>query len=68
MLAPIYYKNRAGIFASKDYDKAIETFTKIKDTYLNSLEAQEADKYMNRQNCKVEGKNKFLDKHGNRIS
>ena len=46
-LSPIYYK-KAGLayLAKKDFDKAISTFEMIKDKYLNSLEAQEADKYI----------------------
>ena len=47
MLAPIYYKKIGQVYLhEKDYDKAIEIFTKIKDAYLNSPEAQEADKYI----------------------
>ena len=47
MLSPIYY-NKAGLayLSVKNYDKAIETFQMIKDKYLNSLQGQEADKYI----------------------
>lgn len=47
MLSPIFYK-KAGLayLSSKNFDKAIETFTFIKETYINSPEAQEADKYI----------------------
>ena len=47
MLSPIYYK-KAGLayLHAQNYDKAIETFEKIKNTYLNSPEGQEADKYI----------------------
>ncbi|MDR1517958.1 MAG: tetratricopeptide repeat protein [Dysgonamonadaceae bacterium] len=51
MLSPIYLK-KAGLayLDAKNYDKAVELFTKIKDKYLNSLEAQEADKYIEEAN------------------
>jgi len=47
MLSPIYYK-KAGLayIHAQKYDKAIEIFEKIKNTYLNSPEGQEADKYI----------------------
>ena len=47
MLSPIYYK-KAGLayIHAQNFDKAIETFEKIKTTYLNSPEGQEADKYI----------------------
>ncbi len=47
MLSPIFYK-KAGLayLNAKNYDKAIETFTTIKDKYINSPEAQEADKFI----------------------
>lgn len=47
MLSPHFYK-KAGVayLSTNNYDKAIETFTKIKDKYINSPEAQEADKYI----------------------
>lgn len=47
MLTPIYYKKAGLAYLSQNkHDKAIEVFTKIKDEYLNSPEAQEADKYI----------------------
>lgn len=47
MLSPIYYK-KAGLayIHAQNFDKAIETFEKIKNTYINSPEGQEADKYI----------------------
>jgi tetratricopeptide (TPR) repeat protein len=47
MLSPIYYK-KAGVayLNGANYDKAIEMFTQIKENYINSPEAQEADKYI----------------------
>lgn len=47
MLTP-YFLKKAGLayLSSNNYDKAIETFTKIKDKYINSPEAQEADKFI----------------------
>ncbi len=47
MLSPIYYK-KAGLayLSAKNFDKAIETFNYIKETYINSPEAQEVDKYI----------------------
>jgi len=47
MLSPIYYKKIGMVYLyQKNYDKAIETFTKIKENYLNSPEGQEADKFI----------------------
>jgi len=47
MLSPIYYKKAGVAYLSVDnYDKAIEIFQLIKDNYLNSPEAQEADKFI----------------------
>ena len=47
MLSPIYYKKAGEAYLSKaDYDKAIEIFTRIKETYLNSPESREADKFI----------------------
>src|SRR5690554_2348032 len=45
--SPIYYK-KAGVayLDGANYDKAIEVFTQIKEDYINSSEAQEADKYI----------------------
>ncbi len=47
MISPIYYKKAGEAYLnSGDWDKAVETFQQIKDKYLNSPEAQEADKYI----------------------
>lgn len=47
LLSPIYYKKAGEAYLSmSEYDKAIETFQLIKDDWLNSPEAQEADKYI----------------------
>jgi tetratricopeptide (TPR) repeat protein len=47
MLSPVYCKKAGEACLSKaDYDRAIEIFTRIKDTYLNSPEAREADKFI----------------------
>ncbi len=47
MLTPLYLK-KAGIAYRqlKQYDKAIEVFTKIKNDYMTSPEAAEAEKYI----------------------
>lgn len=47
LLSPIFY-HKAGIayLASNNYNKAIETFEMIKDKYINTPQAQEADKYI----------------------
>jgi tetratricopeptide (TPR) repeat protein len=47
MLSPIYYK-KAGVayLNGASYDKAIEVFTQIKENYIDSPEAQEADKFI----------------------
>jgi tetratricopeptide (TPR) repeat protein len=57
MLSPIYYK-KAGVayLSSANYDKAIEVFTQIKENYLNSPEAQEADKYIKQAELLKESK------------
>ncbi len=39
-----------------DYDKAIETFTLIKEQYINTPEAQEADKYIKQAELLKESK------------
>jgi tetratricopeptide (TPR) repeat protein len=47
MLSPIYYKKAGEAYLGKaDYDKAVEIFTRIKETYLNSAESREADKFI----------------------
>lgn len=47
LLSPIFYQ-KAGIayLTSNNYSKAIETFEMIKNKYLNTPQAQEADKYI----------------------
>ncbi len=56
MLSPIYYK-KAGVayLSTNNYEKARETFTKIKDNYINSPEAQEADKFIEQANFQQGG-------------
>ncbi|MDD4777136.1 MAG: tetratricopeptide repeat protein [Fermentimonas sp.] len=47
MLSPIYYKKAGEAYIhTGNYDKAIETFTMLKDDYLNSPEGQEAEKFI----------------------
>lgn len=47
MLSPIYYKKAGEAYlSSANYDKAIALFTQIKENYINSPEAQEADKFI----------------------
>lgn len=47
MLSPIYLKKAGEAYLSTaDYDKAVEIFTRIKDTYLNAPESREADKFI----------------------
>lgn len=57
MLSPIYYK-KAGVayLSNANYDKAIELFTQIKESYINSPEAQEADKYIKQAELLKESK------------
>lgn len=51
MLSPIYYKKAGLAYMSlKEYDKAIDMFTKIKDVYFTTPEAMEADKYIESAN------------------
>lgn len=47
MLTPLYYK-KAGLvyFTDGNYAKTIEVFEMIKDKFINSPQAQEADKYI----------------------
>ena len=57
MLTPIYMKKVGEAYISlADYDKAIETFTQIKEQYLNTPEAQEADKYIKQAELLKESK------------
>lgn len=47
LLSPIYYKKAGIIYRQlKEWDKVIDTFTKIKNDYTNSPEAAEAEKYI----------------------
>ncbi|MFR9167018.1 MAG: tetratricopeptide repeat protein [Dysgonomonas sp.] len=47
LLSPIYYKKAGVIYRDqKNYDKVIEIFTTIKDNYMSSAEAADADKYI----------------------
>jgi len=47
MLSPIYLKKAGEAYLSiANFDKAIETFTQIKEKYINTPEAREADKYI----------------------
>lgn len=49
--SPIYYKKAAMVYREqKNYDKAIELFTLIKNNYMNSSEASDADKYIEEAN------------------
>ena len=47
LLSPIFYKKAAIVYRElKNYDKVISLFTTIKNNYLSSPEASEADKYI----------------------
>ncbi len=47
LLSPIFYKKAAMVYRdAKNYDKVIELFTKVKNDYMASPEAMEADKYI----------------------
>lgn len=56
LLSPIYY-NKVGMayFHSNNYTKAIETFEMIKNKYINSPQAQEADKYIEASKLQQKG-------------
>lgn len=57
MLSPIYYKKAGEAYIhAGNYDKAIETFTLIKKTYINSPEGQEADKFIKQAEISKESK------------
>lgn len=46
-LAPIYYKKAALTYRElKNYDKVIELFTKLKNEYIGTTEANDAEKYI----------------------
>lgn len=57
LISPIYY-NKVGLayFHTENYKKAIETFQMIKDKYINSVQAQEADKYIEAAKIQQKGK------------
>ncbi|MFT4071183.1 MAG: hypothetical protein QM654_04600 [Dysgonamonadaceae bacterium] len=47
LLSPIYLKKAGIVYRQlKQYDKVIEVFTKLKNNYMNTPEAAEADKYI----------------------
>lgn len=47
LYAPVYYKKAAMIYREqKNYDKVIETFSLIKNSYMSSMEAADADRYI----------------------
>ena len=47
LLSPIFYQKAGTAYlTSNNYSKAIETFEMIKNKYLNTPQAQEADKYI----------------------
>lgn len=47
LLSPIFYKKAAIVYRElKNYDKVIALFTTIKNNYMSSPEAAEADKYI----------------------
>lgn len=51
LLSPLYYKKAAMVYREqKNYDKVIELFTKIKNDYISSMEAADADKYIEEAN------------------
>lgn len=51
LLTPVFYKKAAMIYRDlKNYDKTAELFTLIKNNYMNSPEAVEADKYIDEAN------------------
>lgn len=55
--APMYYKKAGMIYREqKNYDKVVETFTFIKNNFMNSMEASEADKYIAEANMLKEAK------------
>lgn len=51
LYSPIFYKKAALVYRElKKYDKVIDTFTIVKNKYANSMEAMEADKYIEEAN------------------
>jgi tetratricopeptide (TPR) repeat protein len=57
MLSPIYYKKAGEAYLHiGNFDKALETFTMLKNDYLNSPEGQEADKFIKQAELQKESK------------
>lgn len=57
MLSPIYYKKAGEAYLHiGNFDKALETFTMLKNDYLNSPEGQEADKFIQQAELQKESK------------
>ena len=57
MLSPIYFKKAGEAYIhSENYEKAIETFTQIREKYINSPEGQEADKFIKQAELLKESK------------
>ncbi len=57
MLSPIYYMKAGNAYlADGNYDKAIETYTKVKAEYTNTPEGQEADKFIKQAELLKESK------------
>ncbi len=51
LLTPVFYKKAANAYRElKNYDKVIELYTLIKNQYMNSMEAADADKYIEEAN------------------
>lgn len=51
LLSPIFYKKAAMVYRDmNNHDKVIDLFTKVKNDYMASPEAQEADKYIKEAN------------------
>jgi len=51
ILSPVFYKKAAMVYRDiKNYDKVIELFTLIKNNYIESMEASDADKYIQEAN------------------
>ncbi|GAB6011382.1 tetratricopeptide repeat protein [Viscerimonas tarda] len=51
LLSPIYYKKAGLAYRElKNYSKVVDIFTTLKNNYLNSVEAADADKYIEEAN------------------
>jgi len=56
LLTPLFYKKAALVYRDmKNYDKVAELFTLIKNNYMNSPEAADADKYIAEANILKSG-------------